>query len=182
MNKWDLNRLALIGMSAGLALSGCQNTIDDSEKKKSSDQLDDLSTDMETFFRSLSPKAQKKFRKLDAQHKMMAVEMADQKCHGRNSCAGMGGCSTADHECAAMNECKGHGGAPVRDADKAVEIQYQKQMENSQKQVKNKPTQQKEDQKSPSLQRCEPQKACSTPDKNKHSQNGGYHYHLKDEQ
>ncbi len=127
MKKRDLTALAMIGITAGLAMTtGCQK-----QDKKSSDgkemTAEKMSPEMQSFHNSLSPDAQKKFMELDAQHKMMAMEMANQSCNGRNACAGMGGCATASHSCAGLNSCKGQGGRPVRDADKSVGIQHNMQ-------------------------------------------------------
>lgn len=126
MKKNDLAMLAMIGISAGLMMGGCEkNNHPDRNKASAAEQM---SPDMQSFYNSLTSDAQKKFMQLDAQHKMMAVEMAHQGCKGQNKCAGMGGCGNADHKCAAQNSCKGQGGAPVKDASKAVEAQYNNQM------------------------------------------------------
>lgn len=136
MKKRDLATLAMIGISAGLIAGGCQQTTKDKDTKRGGNRTngnglqaaENMSADMQSFYASLSPDAKKKFDQLDAQHKMMAMEMANQQCNGKNKCAGMGGCSTADHSCAGENGCKGQGGAPVKDANKAVDIQYKHQM------------------------------------------------------
>lgn len=134
--KRDLTALALLGVSAGLIVGGCQQNSKNSMGKQGGNSpgsngnatAEKMSSDMKTFYASLSPDAKKKFDQLDAQHKMMAVEMADQKCNGQNKCGGMGGCATNDHACAGQNSCKGQGGAPVKESNKAVEVQYKNQM------------------------------------------------------
>lgn len=121
MKKNDLVTLAMVGISAGLMVGGCQKGGTDHNKASAAEQI---SPDMQVFYNSLSVDMQKKFMQLTAQHKMMAVEMAQQSCSGHNKCAGMGGCGTADHKCAGLNSCKGQGGAPVKDPNKAVEAQF----------------------------------------------------------
>ncbi len=130
MKKNDLAKLAMIGISAGLMVGGCQQKNGPDRNKASADEQ--MSPDMQSYYNSLSSDAQKKFMELDAQHKMMAVEMAHQSCKGQNKCAGMGGCGTVDHKCAGQNSCKGQGGNPVKDASKAVEVQYKNQMDQRQ--------------------------------------------------
>ena len=125
MKKNDLAMLAMIGISAGLMVGGCQKNGPDRNKASAGEQM---SPDMQSYYNSLSSDAQKKFMELDAQHKMMAVEMAHQSCKGQNKCAGMGGCGTPDHKCAGQNSCKGQGGVPIKEASKAVEVQYKNQM------------------------------------------------------
>ena len=127
MKKGELAKLALLGISAGLMVGGCHQKKDTGTASQGSAD-EQMSQDMQSFYSSLSSDAQKKFVQLDAQHKMMAVEMAQQGCHAKNKCAAMGGCATSDHGCAGLNACKGQGGAPVKDANKAVEIQYKNQM------------------------------------------------------
>lgn len=127
MKNRDLTTLAMIGISAGLVVGGCGQKDGKTSYYKAS-AAEQLSSDMQAFYSSLSPDAQQKFMQLDAQHKMMAVEMANQSCNGRNKCAGMGGCAATDHKCAGQNSCKGNGGAPVKDPNKAVEVQLRNQM------------------------------------------------------
>jgi hypothetical protein len=137
MKKRDLATLAMLGISAGLIVSGCQKQGGPGGNKGqmgykgSADER--MSSDMQSYYNSLSPDAQQKFMQLDAQHKMMAVEMAQQTCSGQNKCASMGGCATSQHQCAGKNGCQGQGGAPVRDPNKAVEVQYNNQMLQRQK-------------------------------------------------
>lgn len=132
MKKRDLSTLALVGISAGLMVSGCNQKESDKKDNGSGNKAyaaEQLSPDMKSFHDSLSPTAQKKFMELDAQHKMMAIEMANQSCNGRNKCAGMGGCASPNNSCAGHNGCKGEGGAPVKDPNKAVDVQYDHQKE-----------------------------------------------------
>lgn len=136
MKKRDLATLAMIGISAGLIAGGCQQNSKDKNNRNRNrgngnnlHAAENMSADMQAFYASLSPDAKKKFDQLDAQHKMMAMEMANQKCNGKNKCAGMGGCATAEHACAGENGCQGQGGAPVKDPNKAVEVQYKNQMD-----------------------------------------------------
>lgn len=126
MKKRDLTTLALLGIGVGLAVGSCNPKEDSGNNKASAEEQ--MSPDMESYYKSLSSDAQQKFMQMDAQHRMMAVEMANQSCSGKNKCAGMGGCSTANHTCAGKNSCKGQGGTPIKDANKAVEAQYQNQM------------------------------------------------------
>ncbi|MCH9625608.1 MAG: hypothetical protein S4CHLAM123_07840 [Chlamydiales bacterium] len=130
MKKRDLSTLALVGISAGLMMGGCNQKETDKKGDDTGNKAhaaEQLSPDMKSFHDSLSPTAQKKFMELDAQHKMMAIEMANQSCNGRNKCASMGGCSSANNSCAGENGCKGQGGAPVKDPNKAVDVQYKMQ-------------------------------------------------------
>lgn len=126
MKKRDLAKLALLGISAGLIATGCQQGGGKSGNKGAAAE-EQMTSDMQTFYSSLSPSAQKKFMELDAQHRMMAMEMVKGSCNGKNNCKGMGGCATQSHACAGQNGCKGQGGAPIKDANKAVEVQYKNQ-------------------------------------------------------
>ncbi len=134
MKKKDLATLAMIGISAGLIAGGCQKKPKETNggnnnngSHRNGNSAAQIAAEMKSFYNSLSPDAQKKFMSLDAKHKMMALEMANQSCNGKNACAGMGGCASADNACAGQNGCKGHGGPPVKDPNKAVNIQYKAQ-------------------------------------------------------
>ncbi|MFN0064660.1 MAG: hypothetical protein ACKVOH_00300 [Chlamydiales bacterium] len=130
MRKRDLVSLALIGVSAGLVISGCQAAQKGTVKPQQETQpTSTMSPEMKAFYSTLSQESQKQFMGLDAQHKMMSMEMANQKCNGKNECAGMGGCATANHSCAGENSCKGEGGAPVKSPEDAVSAQYKHQMQ-----------------------------------------------------
>lgn len=137
MKKQDLTTLAMLGISSGLIVSGCQKgswgkreTKPEGENSPSENHLEaaeEMMADMKSFYDILSPENKKKFNELDARHKMMAIEMVNQSCKGENKCAGLGGCKTSKHSCAGQNACKGQGGAPIRDPNKAVEVQYKNQ-------------------------------------------------------
>ncbi len=136
MKKSDLAKLALFGISAGLVAGGCQQKANKNEShdaKKNGNNAEQSAQDMESFKASLSPEAKKQFDELDAKHKMMAVEMANQECKGKNKCSGIGGCATKDNSCAGKNSCKGKGGPPVDSPEKAVEVQYKAQMNGDKK-------------------------------------------------
>ena len=128
MKKRDVAALAVLGISAGLVVGGCGQKNGSSSNRVEAAEHGQMSPDMQAFYASLSPDAQKKFMALDAQHKMMVMEMANQGCNGQNSCRGMGGCANAKNSCAGENACKGQGGAPVKNADEAVDVQYRHQM------------------------------------------------------
>ena len=135
MKRHDLAMLAILGISAGLGVTSCQQQQrpEGAPKNNKASAAEQISPDMQAFYSSLSSDAREKFIQLDAQHKMMAVEMANQSCSGKNKCSGMGGCGTAEHKCSGQNACKGQGGAPVRDPNKAVNVQYTNQMNQRQR-------------------------------------------------
>lgn len=122
MKKKDLLTISLLGISAAIALSGCNQ----SKRKPSTEASEQMSPDVQAFYNSLSPEAQKKFNELDPQHQMMSMEMTKQKCNSRNECRGLGG-RKGGHTCAGLNACKGQGGAPVTDPNKAVDAQFNAQ-------------------------------------------------------
>jgi hypothetical protein len=125
MKKRDLMALAMIGISSGLMVTGCQKGTD--KKSNISAEEQKAPVDAASFYNMLSDDAKKKFDQLDEKHKAAALEMYNQSCNGKNSCAGKGGCSTAKHDCAGKNDCSGQGGAPVKDANKAVDAQMKNQ-------------------------------------------------------
>ena len=136
MNKRDLATLAVIGI--GVA-TGCQkaggateeNSHYDLPSQKDEGHSHKASLNKQAFYNSLSTEGKRKFSTLNAQHQMMAIEMANQSCNGKNECAGMGGCKSANNSCAGKNACKGQGGSPVHDNNKVVMIQHHKQMKDS---------------------------------------------------
>lgn len=128
-SRKDWATLALMGISAGLIVSSCEkgNADHNKDPKTNKNNQNQLSPEMKAFYSSLSPASKQKFAELDAQHRMMAVEMASQSCNGENRCAGMGGCAAEQHACAGKNECKAKGGPPVKNPDRAVDVQYNNQ-------------------------------------------------------
>lgn len=117
MKKRNLATLAMIGISAGLVVGGCQKkgwgtkeTKPEEEKSSSSTEnqlgaAEHMTSDMQSFYDSLSPEAKKQFNELDAHHKMMAIE----KSKG-STCSGPQGC-----------------GSPPENPNKAVETEYMNQ-------------------------------------------------------
>lgn len=126
--KRDLVALALLGISAGLFATGCHQQKGNAENQNGSAMMQ-MNPDMQAFYNSLSADAQKKFMNMDNQHRRMAMEMLNQNGVGQNSCKGLGGCKTASHDCGGKNSCKGQGGPAIHDANKAVDVQYQNQMQ-----------------------------------------------------
>jgi|GEM_PF-2352671 len=136
MKKRNLATLAALGVTAGLTF-GCQQSGSNKQTEtKPAAVAEQMKPDMAAFYKTLSPEAQKQFDALDADHKEMAVEMANQSCNGKNKCSGMGGCASEKNSCAGQNSCKGEGGAPVKNADEAVEAQYDNQMKGRQESSK----------------------------------------------
>lgn len=190
MKKKDLSTLAMIGISAGLLIGGCQQSqqgtnstwsnieklstelhsfynslspegkqkflgldldskrrafelskekgadaavnqvYNEVQKNRPNGQIQtsgvsgDLSPEMQHFYQNLSLEGQRRFLTLDAQHKMMALHMMEQRGEGQNDCKGLGGCKNDLHECAGLNDCRNQGGKPVASPDKAVQAQY----------------------------------------------------------
>ena len=117
MKKRDLATLAMIGVSAGLLIGGCQQGRNTPPRSNTA-AAEQVSPDMQSFYSSLSADSKRKFMELDNQHRMMAIEMANQSDYGQNQCSGMGGC-----------KADGHGGPVSRDPNKAVDAQYKNQMQ-----------------------------------------------------
>ncbi len=135
MKKQDLATLAMIGISAGLLVGGCQQNQKDKKPGANGANFEKIGTNMQTFMNSLpSEEARKKFMQLDNEHKLIVIEMVTQGCNGKNSCKGKGACATAEHACAGKNGCKGKGGGPIESADKAVNAQFENQMNGTQNQ------------------------------------------------
>lgn len=167
MKKLNLAALALLGLSAGLIASGCHQSGDRSGNKTSAAE-EELNDDMQAFYASLSPAAQQKFLELDAQHRMMVIQMMNQPGTGQNSCKGMGGCKTTQHTCAGLNACKGQGGPRITDPNKAVDVQYRNQVQ--QRKNLNNSMQQ------PSIQQASCGSATPGSYNNQQQQSGGYNY------
>lgn len=105
MEKKRLAALTLVGISAGLALGGCQKPPERQRMQKVSVQ--EMDSKMQGFYDSLSPEAQKKFSQMDAQHQRMAVD------------------SGTPHACDSPHGCPTN---PTReDRNNAVEKAYQDQ-------------------------------------------------------
>jgi hypothetical protein len=132
MKKYDVMSLALMGIAAGL-LTCCEHR--DSKNgppRQQGHQLgaaENMTPEMQQFYIQLTPASQRVFNTLDIQHKMIAMQMANQNCRGLNSCRGLGGCQTGANDCAGQNSCEGLGGDPVNDPNRTVSLAAQKQAE-----------------------------------------------------
>ncbi|NGX60758.1 MAG: hypothetical protein K940chlam9_00226 [Chlamydiae bacterium] len=136
MKKQSLATLAVMGISAGLIVTGCDKNSEKngasrngSNSNNKASAAEQMSPSMKSFHNSLSNEGKKKFMELDAEHKMKAVEMTNQSCQGQNKCEGMGGCGSENNSCSGHNSCKGQGGKPVKDPNKAVKTQHNNQIE-----------------------------------------------------
>lgn len=77
MKKRKLITLAMLGISMGLLVGGCEKA-----------EAEQMSPEMKSFYEQLAPNAKKQFLELDAQHKKMAMEIVNQYCKGASQCKG----------------------------------------------------------------------------------------------
>jgi hypothetical protein len=128
MKKNELLNLAMLGVSVGLLVTGCERRENKPKNPTTHSAAIQMPADMQAFYSNLSPDAQQKFLQMDNLHRKMSVEMLNHGPHGQNSCQGLGGCQGISHSCAGLNDCKGQGGArALTNPNQAVDVQYNNQ-------------------------------------------------------
>ncbi len=106
MKKIDLASLALLGITAGLTVSSCQECPSRPSNPSShhTAAAEQMNPEMDAFFNRLSPASKRKFMDMDEQHRAMAMELTNASCKGPHNCGGT-------------------------DPNESVQIQYQNQMQ-----------------------------------------------------
>ncbi len=140
MNKKELHRLMMAGITVGLCLSS--HSLKGEEKKASSgflelvastngnitfremtkdDLLLELNQEGADLFNSLSPEGQK-----------FALKIASRSCNNMNDCKGENACRTDKNKCAGQGECKGQTKCAFSDKNLAVKVAARKMAEKRQ--------------------------------------------------
>lgn len=155
MKKKKLKKLALLGISSGIALS---QTVQANEKPESlthttlilaantsksttvpsnttntSDNANEgnlgyhLMTEDELML-ELNAEGQRMYNALDAKNKQLALQVASGRCANTNFCQGLNACKTDKNNCAGQAACKGNGKCGIADKNLAVRLVYNKMM------------------------------------------------------
>ncbi|MGE3954087.1 MAG: hypothetical protein AB7F31_02675 [Parachlamydiales bacterium] len=126
MDKKKLAGYALMGLSSAL-LIGCQQNAGKPSQQKSNNgkskseqsalvgngkngsQPAKMTPQEQSFYNKLSAQGKKDFEAMSSADRQKAMKEAN-NCASKNSCKGLGGCSTSEHSCMGQNDCKGKGG------------------------------------------------------------------------
>lgn len=136
MQKHDLKKLALMGLTGGVLLSaqgvmadeqasttvaasyGANNGCGGANNGSVPTQVKILTEDQ--LLLQLNDEGKRVYLSLDPKGKALALKMANQSCKGQNDCKGQGSCKNADNACAGQNACKGKSPEGFRDKNQAV--------------------------------------------------------------
>ena len=132
MDKKKLAGYALMGLSSAL-LVGCQNGQNGknsngnnrtAQSANGQAQQSAMTPEHRTFQNKLSTQGGKDFEDMSPSDREKAVKEYG-GCAGKNSCKGMGGCSTTENSCKGQNSCKGMGGCS-KTPEEAVSVMKKK--------------------------------------------------------
>jgi len=121
VDKKKLAGYALMGLSSAL-LVGCQNSGSGGKSGGNNSQAEQeaMTPQQRAFQNKLSTQGKKDFERMGSSDRDKSMKESN-NCSGKNSCKGMGGCSTDNHSCKAENSCKGTGGCS-KTPDEAVSV------------------------------------------------------------
>lgn len=130
MSKSRLKQLALLGLSSGLVVGcgGGSKSEKKAEEAKSDmghqhKQMSESPDDAEAaLLAQLDDKHRAMFHSLDAEHKELALQMAQQTCAGQNECKGLNMCKGAHNACAGQGSCAGTGGCGWSDQNLMIRV------------------------------------------------------------
>lgn len=134
MNKDDLKKLALLGITGGVMVASpvaaaANNQSMPNQKVQDSGQLSEAD-----FMSKLNSEGKTLYLNMTPEGKKLARELAAQKCAGHNKCAGLNSCASKENACAGKGSCAGHGKCAFKDANKAVKV-AQQHMQNKRNQM-----------------------------------------------
>lgn len=130
MNKDRMMQLALMGLTSGLVVGCGGGDKKPSDAKDLQDAVNDKKQQVSggeqgaeaTLLAELDDKHRAIYHSLDAKHKEMALEMAQQACAGQNECKGLNQCKGASNACAGQGQCAGMGGCAWSDKNMMVRV------------------------------------------------------------
>lgn len=130
MNKKELKKIALLGLSAGLLVTNVQAASAEKDLSPTSSKEDiqqgyHLMSEAE-LKEKLNPEGIKLYDSLDAEGKALARSVASQRCQGMNQCKGLNACKTDKNACQGKGECKGQGKCVIMDKNNAVKLVHDK--------------------------------------------------------
>lgn len=159
MEKRDLKKLALLGMTSGLlvisnshlqAAQSNQNhdnmlaqatkkdakQQDSSKQDSSKDKYDPNTQNLgyhlmteDELLLELNEEGKALYNSLDAEGKELARKVASARCQGSNECKGLNACQTDKNSCAGQGSCKAQGKCAVGDKNFAVKLAAKKMQE-----------------------------------------------------
>jgi hypothetical protein len=147
MKKRDLKKLALMGLTGGIALSNSAQANEFPSSQHLNIFLAAASTSTSTLksdpndgnlgyhlmnedelLLELNEEGQRQYHAMDNANKKLAREVASARCGNTNQCKGLNACKTETHACAGKGSCKAQGKCAIADKNLAVKLVYDKMM------------------------------------------------------
>lgn len=132
MKKNDFKKIALLGLSGGLFLSGALHA-DSSKEENTSENVDPADGNLgyhvmteDELLLQLNPKGIAMYKALTPEGKGLALLVASMRCAGTNQCKGLNACDQEQNKCAGKGDCKGKGKCGFSDKNLAVKIVSEK--------------------------------------------------------
>lgn len=121
MKKRDYKKLALLGLTGSLLLTGtgCESMAD---RASNSEEVADATMSEQDLLSQLSPEGRQLYNSLNDQGKKLALQLASQTCKGKNSCKGLNSCKTDSNSCQGLGGCKGTSPGPFKNKNSAVKV------------------------------------------------------------
>lgn len=122
MKRSDLKKLAMMGLLAGMA---CSCGVDNSRGASSSNYSDVAEADTmdeQELMAKLDDNGKRLYSSLSPEGKKLALQLANQSCKGKNTCAGLNSCATQEHSCMGKGTCKGTSKGPFTNKNDAVKV------------------------------------------------------------
>lgn len=135
MKRKDIKKLALLGIISGLCTASLSeaatNKNDNADKENSATDENEgyYLMSEEELLTNLNSSTKKIYEGLSPEGKMLAREVASQRCNGTNKCKGLNACKTAKNDCAGKGRCKGTTKCAFADKNLAVKLVAKKMAE-----------------------------------------------------
>lgn len=135
MKKHSFKTAAVLGLAAGMAISGNLQADAKTTPKNSTEATDPnagnlgyhLLTEDELLL-DLNDEGYKLYMSLSPDGKALAREVASTRCNSSNQCKGLNACATEKNKCAGKGSCKGTGKCALSDKNLAVKLVAKKLM------------------------------------------------------
>lgn len=126
MKKCDLKILALLGLASGIMIQQPMHAADSKSEYSADDDYGGNRgyhlMDEDELQLELNDEGTKLYNQLSPEGKILAREVASQRCNGMNKCKGLNACKTDANECAGKGACKGKSKCAFSDKNLAVKV------------------------------------------------------------
>jgi hypothetical protein len=118
MKKYKtLKSLAALGL-----IAGAMGTVEGAEAPATTACVAPAADKVDALFKQIDAAHQAMFKTADCETQNLMLQLANQSCKAKNSCAGLNSCKSEKNSCAGLGACAGTSPGPFKDKNQALDV------------------------------------------------------------